>query len=186
MVGGSPSANQNNPGLLRLVEGLVFPAGLTLIVLTGMELLTSDMMIIELGVLKRRIPWWGILYNWVVVCKYHFLLFESMISLMDPSLVLGNLGGSLFFAAILVKYTGLVTAPIETFIVNAANTRGSLPWHELFLRGIGCNIMVCLAVYVATQAADVISKIVGIYFTLSIFVSLQMEHVVADMFTIPM
>jgi hypothetical protein len=33
---------------------------------TGMELLTSDMMIIELGVFKRRIPWWGIPYNWVV------------------------------------------------------------------------------------------------------------------------
>jgi formate/nitrite transporter FocA (FNT family) len=43
LVGGSPSANTNNPGLLRLVEGLVFPVGLTLIVLTGMELLTSDM-----------------------------------------------------------------------------------------------------------------------------------------------
>ncbi|GHJ84805.1 hypothetical protein NliqN6_1207 [Naganishia liquefaciens] len=167
VVGGSPSANTNNPGLLRLVEGLVFPVGLTLIVLTGMELLTSDMMIIELGVFKRRIPWWGIPYNWVVV-------------------FCGNLAGSLFFAAILVKYTGLVTEPINTFITNAANSRGSLPWHQVFLRGIGCNIMVCLAVYVATQAADVISKIAGIYMTLSVFVVLQMEHVVADMFLIPM
>lgn len=70
VVGGSPSANTNNPGLLRLVEGLVFPVGLTLIVLTGMELLTSNMMIIELGVFKRRIPWWGIAYNWSVVCKH--------------------------------------------------------------------------------------------------------------------
>ncbi|KAJ9114987.1 hypothetical protein QFC22_005315 [Naganishia vaughanmartiniae] len=69
VVGGSPSANTSNPGLLRLVEGLVFPLGLMLIVLTGMELVTSNMMIIELGVLKRRIPVWGIAYNWVVVCK---------------------------------------------------------------------------------------------------------------------
>ena len=119
--------------------------------------------------------------------------------------VSGNLAGSLFFAAIFVKYTGLVTEPINTFITNAANSRGSLPWHQVFLRGIGCNIMVgvdgytfggfphlfsrlqvCLAVYVATQAADVISKIAGIYMTLSVFVVLQMEHVVADMFLIPM
>ncbi|KAJ9110019.1 hypothetical protein QFC20_003093 [Naganishia adeliensis] len=167
VVGGSPSANTNNPGLLRLVEGLVFPVGLTLIVLTGMELLTSNMMIIELGVFKRRIPWWGIAYNWSVV-------------------FFGNLAGSLFFAAILVRYAGLVTDPIRTFITNAANSRGVLPWHEVFLRGIGCNIMVCLAVYVATQAADVISKVVGVYFVLSAFVVLQFEHVVADMFTIPM
>lgn len=45
---------------------------------------------------------------------------------------------------------------------------------------------VCLAVYVATQAADVISKVVGVYFVLSAFVVIQYEHVVADMFTIPM
>ncbi|KAI5454280.1 hypothetical protein NCC49_004340 [Naganishia albida] len=167
VVGGSPSANTNNPGLLRLVEGLVFPVGLTLIVLTGMELVTSNMMIIELGVFKRRVPWWGIAYNWFVV-------------------FFGNLAGSLFFAAILVRYAGLVTDPIRTFITNAANSRGVLPWHEVFLRGIGCNIMVCLAVYVATQAADVISKVVGVYFVLSAFVVIQYEHVVADMFTIPM
>lgn len=43
-----------------------------------------------------------------------------------------------------------------------------------------------MAVYVATQAADVISKVVGVYFVLSAFVVLQFEHVVADMFTIPM
>ncbi|KAJ9124889.1 hypothetical protein QFC24_002818 [Naganishia onofrii] len=167
VVGGSPSANTNNPGLLRLVEGLVFPVGLTLIVLTGMELLTSDMMIIELGVLKRRIPVWGIAYNWVVV-------------------FLGNLAGSLFFAAILVRYAGLVTPPIRTFILNAANSRGVLPWHEVFLRGIGCNIMVCLSVWAATQAADVVSKVVSIYLVLSAFVVIQYEHVVADMFLIPM
>jgi formate/nitrite transporter FocA (FNT family) len=69
----------------------------------------------------------------------------------STTIVLGNLGGSLFFAAILVKYTGLVTAPIETFITNAANTRGALPWHELFLRGIGCNIMVRLELWTSSS-----------------------------------
>lgn len=107
-----------------------------------MELLTSDMMIIELGVFKRRIPWWGIPYNWVVVCECEAYHFQKLWLTLNYPAVLGNLAGSLFFAAILVKYTGLVTAPINTFITNAANSRGSLPWHEVFLRGIGCNIMV--------------------------------------------
>lgn len=60
---------ETQPGLLRLVEGLVFPVGLSLIVLIGAELLTSDMMIMLLGVIKGRIPWWGLPYNYFVVCK---------------------------------------------------------------------------------------------------------------------
>lgn len=71
------------PGLLRLVEGLVFPVGLTMIVLTGTDLLTSDMMIMLLGALKGRVPWWGLAYNYFVVFW-------------------GNLAGSLFYGAILV------------------------------------------------------------------------------------
>jgi len=167
VVGGSPSANENNPGLLRLVEGLVFPVGLSLIVLIGAELLTSDMMIMLLGVVKGRIPWWGLPYNYFVVFW-------------------GNLAGSLFFGAIFIRYSGLASGPVETFITNTAATRGSLEWHQVFLRGIGCNIMVCLAVFVAQMSSDLVGKVFGIYFVLSAFVVSQFEHVVADMFVIPL
>jgi len=168
VVGGSSSANANNPGLLRLVEGLVFPVGLAMIVLTGSELLTSDMMFFFMAALKGRIPWWGVIYAYVVV-------------------FLGNLAGSLFFGMILVRYTGLITGPISTFVQNAAVARAVTPmWHELFLRGIGCNIMVCMAVYLASQGSDLFSKVVGIWIPLSTFVVLQYEHVVADMFTLPL
>jgi hypothetical protein len=61
------------PGLLRLVEGLVFPVGLVLIVLVGAELLTSDIMILLLGVIKGRVPWWGAPLNYFVVCEWAVL-----------------------------------------------------------------------------------------------------------------
>jgi formate/nitrite transporter FocA (FNT family) len=101
-------------------------------------------------------------------------------------IVWGNLAGSLFFAAILVRYSGLASGPVATFVTNTAATRGSLEWHQVFLRGIGCNIMVCLAVFVATMSSDLFGKILGIYVVLSAFVISQFEHVVADMFIIPL
>jgi formate/nitrite transporter FocA (FNT family) len=83
--------------------------------------------------------------------------------------VWGNLAGSLFFGAIFIRYSGLASGPVETFITNTAATRGSLEWHQVFLRGIGCNIMVCLAVFVAQMSSDLVGKVFGIYFVLSAF-----------------
>ena len=74
---------------------------------------------------------------------------------------------------------------ISNFITNAANTRVvTLEWHNLLCRGIGCNIMVCMSVYLASMASDLTGKVVGIWIPLMTFVVLQFEHVVADMFTV--
>lgn len=168
VVAGSTWEMQNNAGILRMLEAIVFPVGLTMIVLSGVELVTSDMMFMFLAALKGRIPWWGVAVNYFVVFW-------------------GNLAGSLFFSHILIYYAGLVNSPaIRSFIVNAAESRSGAQWHQLFLRGIGCNIMVCMSVYLASQASDLLSKAVGVWIPLSTFVIIQFEHVVADMFTIPL
>lgn len=123
------------------------------------------MMIIPLAAFKRRVPWWGIPYNYVSVKLWSSGEYEadnlSAFSLSSVSwlelrrqslcgqltidlalcIVWGNLAGSLFFAAILTRYTHLATGDVRTFILNTAQTRGNLAWHEVFLRGIGCNIM---------------------------------------------
>lgn len=92
----------------------------------------------------------------------------------------------LVFAGILVKYAALVNSDaIRTFIGNAATSRVvTIEWHNLLCRGIGCNIMVCMSVYLASMASDLFGKVVGVWIPLSTFVVLQMEHVVADMFTV--
>jgi len=166
--GGSPSLTTSNPGLVKILGGFVFPVGLVMIVLQGQELLTSNMMVAPMCLMKRAIPWWGLPYNWLVVFW-------------------GNLVGSLFFGAILVKYSGVVEAdPYLAYIKTAAVAKAVTPqWHQIFLRGIGCNWLVCIAVWQAASAKEVVSKIFAIWIPIWVFVACSFDHVVANMYSIP-
>ncbi|KAF8508585.1 Formate/nitrite transporter [Hysterangium stoloniferum] len=164
--GGAPGLTASDPGLVKLLSGFVFPVGLVMIVLQGQELLTSNMMVMPMAAIKGAIPWWGIPYNWFIV-------------------FFGNLVGSLFFGAILVKYSGIVsTAPYLQYIQAAAVTKAVVPqWHQIFLRGIGCNWLVCIAVWQAVAATEVISKIFAIWIPIWIFVACSFDH--ANMYSLP-
>ncbi|KAJ3920413.1 Formate/nitrite transporter, partial [Lentinula edodes] len=167
--GGATSLTTSNPGLAKVLGGFVFPVGLVMIVLNGYELLTSNMMYFPMAVAKRAVPWWSLPVNWIIV-------------------TFGNLVGSLFFGAILVKYSGIVsTAPYNTYIVEFAMKKASEPeWHQIFLRGIGCNWLVCIAVWQAAGARDTISKIFAIWLPIWVFVACGYDHVVANMFSVPL
>ncbi|KAG6378163.1 putative formate/nitrite transporter [Boletus reticuloceps] len=167
--GGSPGLAASNPGLVKLLGGFVFPVGLVMIVLQGFELLTSNLMIFPMAAIKGAIPWWGIPVNWIIV-------------------TFGNLVGSLFFAAILAKYDGLTTVPpylpyIQAFAIEKAVTPA---WYQIFLRGIGCNWLVCVAVWQSTAAKETISKVIAIWFPIWVFVTCGFDHVVANMFSLPL
>jgi len=167
--GGSPGLNASNPGLVKLLGGFVFPVGLVMIVLQGFDLLTSNLMIFPMAAIKGAIPWWGVPVNWIIV-------------------TFGNLVGSLFFAAILAKFDGLTTEPpylpyIQGFAVTKAVTPA---WYQIFLRGIGCNWLVCIAVWQSTAAKDTISKIIATWFPIWVFVTCGFDHVVANMFSLPL
>ncbi|EJF57741.1 Formate/nitrite transporter [Dichomitus squalens] len=167
--GGAAGVNESNPGLVKFFGGAVFPVGLIMIVLQGQELLTSNMMIYPMACIKGAVPWWGLPYNWLIV-------------------TFGNLCGSLFFAAVLVKYTGIIsTAPYNAYAVTFALHKAAEPqWHQIFLRGIACNWLVCVAVWQAAGARDTISKIVAIWVPIMIFVTCGYDHVVANMFSVPL
>ncbi|KAH8093902.1 Formate/nitrite transporter [Cristinia sonorae] len=166
---GSAGIGATNPGLVKVMGGFVFPVGLVMIVLQGQELLTSNMMIHPMAVYKRAIPWWSLPLNWLLV-------------------TFGNLAGSLFFAAILVKYSGIIsTAPYNTFVQTFALHKAKDPeWHQIFLRGIGCNWLVSVAVWQALGARDTISKVIAIWIPIWIFVACGFDHVVANMFSVPL
>jgi len=169
VAGGSPTLTGTDPGLVKLLAGFVFPVGLVMIVLQGQELLTSNMMVIPMGLMKRVIPLWSLPYNWIIV-------------------FFGNLAGSLFFASILSKYTQLVTVdPYLTYILENTVKKAVTPnFLEIFLRGIGCNWLVCIAVWQGVTAKDVLSKIVAIWFPIWIFVACGYDHVIANMFSLPL
>ncbi|KDR75807.1 hypothetical protein GALMADRAFT_1331264 [Galerina marginata CBS 339.88] len=160
LQGGAAGLTASNPGIVKVLGGFVFPCPLTdyRIVLQGQELLTSNMMVFPMAVAKRAVPWWSLPLNWLIV-------------------FFGNLAGSLFFAAILVHYSGIVSAdPYASFIKTFAIHKAHDPqWHQIFLRGIGCNWLVSIAVWVF-----------AIWIPIWIFVACGFDHVVANMFSVPL
>ncbi|KAJ6625551.1 Formate/nitrite transporter [Mycena sp. CBHHK59/15] len=167
--GGSPGLTASNPGIVKILGGFVFPVGLVMIVLQGQELLTSNMMVFPMATVKGVIPWWSLPVNFIIV-------------------TFGNLVGSLFFAAVLVHYSGIIsTEPYISYVQEFAIKKAVTPhWYQIFLRGIGCNWLVCIAVWQAAGARETISKIYAIWIPIWIFVACSYDHVVANMFSIPL
>jgi formate transporter len=101
--------------------------------------------------------------------------------------LLGNLLGSLFVAYFLAVETGVVTAelPLER-LGDIAMAKGveETEW-QIFLRALGCNWLVCLAVWMAFAAEDIAGKILAIFFPIMAFVAMGFDHVVANMFFLP-
>ncbi|KAG8751748.1 hypothetical protein FRC12_012276 [Ceratobasidium sp. 428] len=159
--GGSAGLSSANPGLVKILGGVVFPVGLVMIVLQGQELLTSNMMTVPMLMVKRAAPWYSLPLNWTIV-------------------FFGNLTGSLFFAGVLTKASGILAAePYPTYVRSFVIHKAMDPhWHQVFLRGIGCNWLVCIAVWQAMAASEVISKIIAIFIPIFVFVAAGFDHVV--------
>jgi formate/nitrite transporter len=154
--------------LPTLFTGSVFALGLILVVLAGSELLTGNMALVPLAVFSRRASVPRMLGNFTIV-------------------LIGNLLGSLFVAYFLAVKSGVLTAELPlarlTSIAQAkAVTETDL---QIFLRAMGCNWLVCLAVWMALSAEDVAGKVLAIFFPIMAFVALGFDHVVANMFFLP-
>lgn len=95
----------------------------------------------------------------------------------------GNFVGSLFLAYLAFKSGTLGNAPASAAIATA---KCSLPFSTAFVRGILCNWLVCMAVYMASGCASLAGKMVAVWFPISAFVALGFDHSVANMFIIPL
>ncbi len=165
--GGAPGLAAANPGLQKCVFGAVFPVGLMLVVIAGAELFTGNTATCIPAALSGRITWRAVGRNWVL--SY-----------------LGNLVGSLFVAYVLVFLTGLfLKDPWLSSITAIAEAKTAQAFLPLLLKGMGCNWLVCLAVWLAISSDDVMGKIAGIWFPIMTFVAIGFEHSVANMFFIP-
>lgn len=156
------------PGLQRLLSGLVFPLGLMLVVFAGAELFTGNNAVLVPGALERRYGWRKVLSNWILVYA-------------------GNFTGSLFFAYFLVTLPGMLSADAwQSAAVGIAEAKVSMPWLTVFLRGIGANWLVCLAVWLGMSANDAAGRMMGLFFPVMCFVAIGYEHSIANMFFIPL
>lgn len=152
-------------GLSKFMAGSVFSLGLMLVVICGAELFTGNSLLTK-AALHGEIPWSKLAENWVVV-------------------ILGNLLGSLFFAWMMFRSNLWQGCPIADHAVNIAAAKVRLPFGVALIRGILCNWLVCLAVFMATAARDVPGKILACYMPIMAFVASGFEHSVANMYFIP-
>ena len=154
--------------LPTLFSGAVFSLGLILVLIAGSELLTGNMALLPLAAYSERVK----------VTK----LFPAL-----GIVLVGNLIGSLFVAYFLAVETGILTGdPQLQRLAGIAETKAveNSEW-QIFLRAVGCNWLVCLAVGLSIAAEDVAGKILGIFFPIMGFVAMGFDHVVANMFFLP-
>ena len=148
--------------------GIAFVLGLVLVIIAGSELLTGNMALVPLAVMKGRVSVGKLLTNFGIV-------------------TIGNLLGSLFVAYFLAVKTGVVTddLPKERLAAIADKKGVEESAGQIFLRGVGCNWLVCLAVWMALAAEDIAGKVAAIFFPIMAFVAIGFDHVVANMFFLP-
>jgi formate/nitrite transporter len=167
LVGGSPGLRASNPALATLIGALAFPIGFVIIMLTNMELCTSNMFTMAYSTLRRRTTVWDLVRNWVV--SYVF-----------------NAAGCLFYAGVLCWWADTLDSDAQTsYAVSQAESRVNVNWGYNVTRGIMCNWLVGLAFFFATQGRDNTSKIYGIWVVITAFVALGYQHSIANYFMVP-
>lgn len=151
-------------GFAKLIGAMTFATGLMMVVLTGAELFTGNVMM-TFAVIEKRTSFFKLLRNWSIV-------------------YVGNFVGSIILA-LLIYLSGCSHNSHEALGVmglTTACTKASLPFIEAFTRGILCNWLVCLAIWMASSSRHVIGKIFAIFFPIMTFVASGYEHSIANMY----
>ncbi len=152
----------------RVLGGVVFSLGLLLVVVAGAELFTGNNLLM-MAWADGRISSYALLRNWVVVCAANFAGAAGM--------------------ALLVWLSGhpaMNDSRVAALVVTLASAKCAAPLAALFWKGVLCNILVCLAVWMAMAGRSVTDKFVAIVFPISAFVAAGFEHSIANMYLIPL
>jgi formate/nitrite transporter len=148
----------------RLLGGLAFSLGLILVVVAGAELFTGNNLLAMAwadGCVSTR----EVLRNWFVVCVANFM----------------GTGG----LAVLVWLSGVCSLnddAVGRTVVGIATAKASLPLSEAFFRGVLCNILVCLAVWMTFAGRSVTDRVIVVVFPIAAFVAMGFEHSIANFF----
>lgn len=151
-------------GLAKFVSGAIFPTGLILVVICGAELFTGNCLMV-VPLMDKKITIKDMIRNWIVVYFSNFI-------------------GSVLIAFLVFKagVFGMSAGKLGGVVIKVASTKASLPFWTAFSSAILCNVLVCLGVWGAAAAKDVIGKIAIAWFPVMAFVVCGFEHCVANMY----
>lgn len=154
-------------GVAKALAGALFSTGLMMVVITGAELFTGNMLII-VSCLEGRSKWRRLLRNWFFVYT-------------------GNFIGSVLITVfiILSGQFNFSDGLLGGFTIKTASYKVSLSFVNAFFMGVLCNWLVCMAVWMASGAKDIAGKLLAIFFPIWLFITSGFEHSIANMYYIP-
>lgn len=151
----------------RALSGIIFPIGLSMVVIAGGELFTGNCLLF-IPVLDRQISWMDFAKNLMVVFA-------------------GNIIGSVFIAFIanFGHVLSLYNGELVLTVVTTASVKTNMPFFDAFMKGILCNVLVCIAVWASQAAEELSGRIIALYLPIFLFIVCGFEHSVANMYFIP-
>ncbi|MCM3749407.1 formate/nitrite transporter family protein [Paenibacillus pasadenensis] len=158
---GAPLLAVHSP-VTSLVMGAFFGIALTLVVFAGAELFTGNNMYFTIGRLAGATSWSDAVRNWAAV-------------------FIGNLLGALLLAGLVVASGIFHGIGPDHIIMTIAAKKMHLGYGELFVRGILCNWLVCLALWSSLRTRSEPAKLILIWWMLLAFIASGYEHSVANM-----
>lgn len=145
----------------RLVLGVTFGIALSLVIMAGSELFTGNNLVMTAGNFSKEVKWSKTLKLWIVC-------------------YIGNWVGSILIAVIFT-YSGLAKGPVSDLFNTVSAAKVSIPFSELILRAIFCNMLVCLAVWCSFKLKSEAAKLIMISWCLLAFIVIGLEHSIANM-----
>lgn len=158
---GGPLSGIGDVGLKALM-GASFGVALTLVIFAGSELFTGNNMVMAIGSLSGKVSWLNTGKLWLVC-------------------YLGNLAGALLLAYLISQSGVLCSGAGQAFITKVSIAKGSGPFMQLLIKGILCNMLVCLAVWTSARTKEDTAKILLIFWCLFAFIGSGFEHSIANM-----
>jgi len=154
------------PDLQRMVVGFIFPIGLIFILQAGGQLMTGNFAVVTAAWLEGKISGMQVL----------------------RSFFLAGVGNALGCAtmSLLIQSAGLLKGGTATLAAATSLKKCSIPGMQVFIRAILANWLVSMAIFLASAAADMPGKILGIWSCIPMFVTIGLEHSVANMFFLPL
>ena len=152
----------------RVLGGLVFSLGLALVLVCGAELFTGNNLIV-MAWASGRVSLAEMLRNWAIV-------------------YLGNLVGALGLVALVLlsRHLEMNGGRIGQAVIETAAAKIRPDFVTLFFKGVVCNVLVCMAVWIAHAGRSVTDKIVGLILPISAFVAAGFEHCIANLYFLPL
>jgi formate/nitrite transporter len=125
------------------------------------------MMYVTVALLEKKVAWRDAARNWIIS-------------------FFANFAGALFVAGALCYACDFFEKdPFRAYATKLADTKIGLGWGTALLRGVGCNWLVCMSLFMAVASQEAIGKLVALWWPIFAFVTVGFEHSVANMFMVP-